>query len=75
MASDILGNTNVSSGDYPNQSWLSVWSCGIHLNAISRVELKIFILDINLKIPNLKLQLDLPEANELSRICLKKLRN
>ena len=62
MASDILVNT--SSGNYPNQSWLSVWSCGIHLNAISRVELKICILDMNVKITNLILQLDLPGANE-----------
>ena len=40
--------------------------CGIPLRAISQKMLKDFILEMSLKITNLRLQLHLPGANELN---------
>ena len=46
--------------------WSSVRSCGIHLMAISQEILRIFILDMSLKIIMSVLQLHLPGPNELT---------
>ena len=46
-------------------------SCGFHLRAILQEMPQVCILDLSLKITNLRLQLHLPGANELTYLFLK----
>ena len=51
--------------NWTNVDCSSVGSCHIHWKTISEETLKISILDMHLKITNLRLQRYLPQANEL----------
>ena len=70
MVSPNLINTGSGNGLMPdgitrtNADFSLVWSCDIHMRAISYEMLKISILDKSMRIINLRSQPHLPGANE-----------
>ena len=64
----VMAHCLITSSHYLNRDWLiisEVLGCHIHLRANSQGMLKIYILDITLKIPDLRLQPHRSGANEL----------